>query len=283
MNHPRKRFGTWSAGLAAITLATACLVQAASAADPETEPPKPGDSAEARQILSGMAKFLAAQKSFRVEIACSHDSVQPYGQKIEFLDKRELVVRRPNDLRMEVERSDGYRTEVVMNKDTITAQALDDQAWAQAPAKATLDDSIHSFVDDLHMQLPLALMLVSDFPAEIERRVVQADYVEETEILGKPMHHISGSTDTIEFQFWISADDKPLPYRVVLTYPDAAGEPQFRAMFSDWKLSPWISSSTFEAKIPKDSKRIAFLSQVRTAAARNTVAGAADSDKGAKR
>lgn len=249
---------------AATILAIAMLAGAQVAYPEEDARPVPGDSEEARAIVINMATFLAAQQSFRVDIASAHDTVQPTGQKIEFLDKRELVVRRPRELRMDTVRSDGERSRVVMNASTITAQHLTDNLYAQIPARASLDDSLKFFISELHMRLPLAMLLLSDAPRELEKRIVQAELVETTTIFDKPAHHISGSTDTVDFQLWISTGKQPLPQRIVLTYRYEEGEPQFRATFSDWKLSPWISSSTFQPRLEKDAQRIAFLTQIKT-------------------
>lgn len=250
------------AAVAAVLLCTAASVRAA---DAPSAPATPGDSQEARAILKGMATYLAGQKTFAVHIDCAHDSVQATGQKIEFLDKRKVTVRRPHDLRVEVESSDGDRSEVVMNSRTITAQTVTDGKYAQIEAKASLDDSVVYFLKDLQMRLPLAMLLVTTLPQQLEKRLVQAEIVEDTDILGVPTTHISGSTDTVDFQIWIADGKRPLPYRVVLTYREAEGQPQFRAMFSDWDLSPWVSASTFEAKIDKKAERIAFLTQVNAA------------------
>jgi len=281
MNDRLKRRRPAAARLLALALAACLGAHAALAADTEDEgPPAAADSAQARAILKQMATFLASQKSFRVEISSAYDAMQPTGQKIEFLDKRTLTVRRPHDLRAETERSDGVKTTVVMNSDTITAQQVSQNLYAQIPAKPSLDESLAYFMRDLRMRMPLAMLLASDLPARLDKRVVQADLVEETSILGKPAHHIAGSTGNVDFQVWVGSGKEPLPYRIVLTYRDAPGQPQFRASFSDWDLSPWTMSSTFEPKIAKGAKRIAFVAQVKAAAA--PVAASADQVSSAK-
>jgi hypothetical protein len=234
----------------------------------QTEEASPAAESEpAREILNRMAAFLAGQKAFRVDILSAHDSVQADGAKLEFLDKRVLTVRRPNDMRLDVERSDGDRTVVVINGRQITAQHLNDNVYAQIEAKPSLDESLTYFLKDLNMRLPLAMLLASDLPQQLDKRITHLEYVEKTSILGEPAHQIAGSTDSVDFQIWVSAGKKPLIQRLVLTYPDAEGEPQFRASFANWDLSPWVKEATFEPKLDKSARRIAFLPQVKTASA----------------
>ena len=54
-----------------------------------------------------------------------------------------------------------------------------------------------------------------------------------------------------------------MPLRVVLTYRDAPGQPQFRSELSDWNLNPELASSIFQLSLPKDARQIPFAIQMR--------------------
>jgi hypothetical protein len=83
----------------------------------------------------------------------------------------------------------------------------------------------------------------------------------------------------VDFQVWVADGDKPLPQRVVITYKKDKGQPQFRALFSDWNLAPAITDATFSAKPPEGAAKVAFVTQLpsRAPAARKPAA-----EKGAK-
>ena len=55
----------------------------------------------AAELLSDMAKFLAALPGFEVSLVGSYDVLQDSGQKIEFNEVRRVAVARPDRLRME--------------------------------------------------------------------------------------------------------------------------------------------------------------------------------------
>jgi hypothetical protein len=246
----------------------------AAAAVTETE-------AQASAILMRMADFLGGQQSFSVSVRSGYDAVQKSGQKIEFGDMRKVTLSRPDRLRMEGERSDGVKTLTVFNGKEIVLIDETTNVYATAPQPGGLDDTIVYFVKDLGMQLPLAVLLVSQLPAEVKARVRSVDYVERTNIHGSPSHHLAARTDMVDFQMWVADGDRPLPLRVVITYKQAKGEPQFWAQFSDWNLAPALDDSTFLAKPPDGAQKVAFAAQlprVSPAAARKPSA-----DKGAKR
>jgi hypothetical protein len=151
--------------------------------------------------------------------------------------------------------------------------------YATAPQPGGLDNTIVYFVKDLGMRLPLAVLLVSQLPAELKNRVRSVDYVEKTSILGTTSHHLAARTDMVDFQIWVADGDKPLPQRVVITYKKDKGEPQFWAQFSDWNLAPEISDSTFVAKPPDGAQKVAFAAQLPRL---SPAARKASADKGAK-
>ena len=192
-----------------------------------------------------------------------YDVVQSTGQKIEFGETRRLMLVRPDRLRMEEVSSDGTRDLVIFDGRNITVLNADEKVFAQAPQPASLDDALGYFVRDLKMRMPLALMLTTRFPEVLANRISAIDYVERTEILGAPAHHIAGRGENVDFQFWIRDGERPLPLRLILTYRDSPGQPQHWAIFADWDTSPSVADSDFEFAPPADARQIPFAVQFR--------------------
>jgi hypothetical protein len=271
----------WTAGTVALLLAAGLAYaqqpaprkQApAAAAVTETE-------AQASAILMRMADFLSGAQSFSVSVRAGYDAVQKSGQKIEFGEVRKVTLSRPDRLRIEGERSDGAKTLTVFNGKEIVLIDAASNVYATAPQPGGVDDTVVYFVKDLGMRLPLAMLLVSQLPAELKARVRSVDFVEKTNIYGTPSYHLAARTDMVDFQIWVADGDTPLPQRVVITYKKDKGEPQFWAQFSDWNLAPAISDSTFLAKPPDGAQKVAFAAQLPRL---SPAARKASANKGAK-
>lgn len=260
------------AGLAGCAKDRAAAPPAASAAPQavaaEAEP-QPGD---AQALLARMANFLAKTQSFTVGLHSGYDVVQPSGQKIEIGEGRKITVSRPNGLRIESEQSNGEKHVVLYDGKDITVFSPAQNVYAQTAKPGGLDAAVMYFLKDLHMRLPLAVLLTSRFPEEIAQRTQSLEYVERTMLYGTPTHHLAGRTDTVDYQVWITEGAQPLPLRVVLTYRNAAGEPQFRAQFYDWNLSPQIPATQFAFTPPEGARKIAFLAQLPQIAPQGAVA-----------
>lgn len=211
--------------------------------------------------LLSMATFLAGQQSFRAELLTGFDVVQTDGQKIQFLEAREILLARPDRLRAEERRADGTGNLVLFDGRRITVWHEDSNAYAQADQPGSVDDTVVYFERDLGMRLPLAALLTTRFPAELRRNVVAIDYVEETDVLGRRSHHIAGRTAHLDFQAWIAAEEDPLPLRIVLTWPDD-GRPQYWAQFDHWDFEPAFGAANFAFEPPESARRIPFRVQV---------------------
>lgn len=217
---------------------------------------------QARARLLEMADTLGQAKAWSVEVHSDYDAVQGSGQKVEFGDTRDVLVKRPDGLRIDVERSDGEESVMVFDGKTITLATPGENVYAQADKAGSLDDAVRYFRQDLKMQLPLAAMLLSTFRQELEGRLRTVEYVESTHRFGAEADHFAARGDDVDAQFWVSVDDPPMLQRVVITYKNADGQPQYAATFEDWDLSPSASSSKFKYEAAKDARRIAFLPQV---------------------
>lgn len=259
-----RRSGT--VGLALLFLAAATGSTALRAAEPSS---LPETQREASRILSAMAKYLAGLGSFSVRFRDGYDVVQSTGQKIEFGERRDVVLVRPDRLRVEESSGDGRRDVAVFDGRTISVFDADAGVYAQAAQPGNVDDAIVYYVRGLGMRMPLALLLSSRLPVELPARVKAVDYVEATDVGGVRAHHIAGRTESVDFQFWIEDGARPLPLRVVITYIQSPGQPQFWADFSDWNTDPRPVADAFTFRIPPDARKVPFAVQLRPVAAGN--------------
>ena len=174
---------------------------------------------------------------------------------------------RPDRLRVEVEESDGKRTLVIYDGKAITVFNPGENVYGQVEKAGSVDDAVRYVIQDLGMRLPLALMLVTTLPAELEQRLEALDYVERNTLTPVPTDHLAGRAADVDFEVWIAAGDTPLPQQLSITYRNEEGAPQYRAEFSDWKLNPEISPVDLAFNPPDGAKPIPFVVRVRRPAA----------------
>lgn len=220
------------------------------------------EPADARAILGRMADFLSKTPQFSVSVDDNYDVLQPSGQMIEFGESRNILLRRPGELRAEFEANDGDKHLLIYNGKDITLYNYGQNVYARINKPGGIDEAVIFFLKNLRMRLPLAALLLSRLPQELERRTETLDYVERMTMEGTPTHHLAGRTDTVDYQIWVKAGAEPLPLRVVLTYRNAEGHPQFRAQLSNWNLAPIIDSTQFTFNPPAGARKIVFAAEL---------------------
>jgi hypothetical protein len=270
---PAARSRSWFTRLTAPGLALALLASAGARAEkvPAAPPAEPAErlvvEEEATAILQRMAGTLAAAKGFSVVVRSGYDVVQPdTGEKIEFGERRIITLLRPDGLRVEGEQSNGRRSLATFDGRRITVFDADELVYGEIELAGTIDDAVRHMVRDLKLRVPLALLLVSTLPEELDQRLTALSYVERDTLSPVPTDHLAGRAEGVDFQIWISTADPPLPKRITLTYREEEGQPQFRADFTDWNLAPDVAAADFVFQPPDGAERIPFLVRVRRTA-----------------
>jgi hypothetical protein len=228
-----------------ICLISLCLVASnAFAADPMAQ-------------LVGMAKKIAELKEFSVSTHMAYDIVQKSGQKIEFSEIRHTLISRPNHMRVDGHQSDGDVSRLFFDGKTLTLVNATENVYSQTDRPGDLDGAIRYAVGTLGIRVPMARLLVTTLPRDIQKMTSNVEYVERNILGGTATEHIAGQTDEVDYQVWIAEDN--LPRRIVITYKRAPGQPQFSADFSDWNLLPKVADAAFNFTPPKGAEKIPIL------------------------
>ena len=254
---PQGRLGVGVAwALALVLLSAPGQAQQSSAAHPEME-------AQAMAVLKRMTEFLTQAQRFSVTVDTGFDVVQDSGQKIEFGETRQMVLRRPDRLRIEATKRNGAKSGMVFDGKDIAVFNTKENVYATAVSPGTVDNAIAYFLTDLDMRLPLADWLDSQLTKTLPERVRAATYVEPSQIAGVPCDHLALRGDEADVQLWVAQGNQPLPRRLVITYKRAEGRPQFWAQFSEWNLAPEVPDALFVFTPPAGAAKIVFARQQR--------------------
>jgi len=217
------------------------------------------DDREAMDILQNMARTITGAKQFSVTISSSFDAPQANGQMVEFGAVSKIQIERPDKLRVDLQRSDGDQRILVFDGQLIIAHDVSENVYARVEKPGSIDDAIKHLVSDLKVPLPLARMFRTNFPAELETLVEEVEYVEQNILTDVPTDHLAVRSRDVDFQIWIARGKEPLPRRIVITYKNARGEPQYRADFSDWNLSTKAPKGAFVFTPPSDAEQVPLL------------------------
>jgi hypothetical protein len=240
-------------------LAVAMAAAPVHAADPAPLPESSPQDRASRALLIRMADFMARSPAISVTMRSGYDAIQEDGQRIEFGERRRIQMQRPDKLRVDVERSDGERGTATFDGSWITAFKPAENVYARVKKKGTVDQALVYMVRDLGATLPLARMFTTHFPADLEKRATSVAFVEDCSLFDVPTEHVAVRTAEVDMQLWIAKGAEPLPRRVIVTYKNSPGEPQFRADLSDWSVKAQKDTAAFVFVPPPGAEQIMYL------------------------
>jgi len=225
----------------------------------------PGKNAEVdggtdpKEILQAMTHQLATAPGFSVTIRSDYDAVQTDGQSIAFGEQREVQLQRPDRLRIDTVRSDGAEGMLLFDGKTATVFKPQHNVYAQVARSGTVDETVVYLVKDVQMTLPLARLLLTTLPQELDKLATEVSYVERDVLTDVPTDHIALRSTNVDVQLWVTRSAERVPLRIVITYLHEAGQPQFRAELTDWDLTPDFGKDVFTWAPPAGTERISIL------------------------
>ncbi len=253
----------------ASALLLACLLALlAACATPTTEPGRktladtdvaPGEVAideAAVAILRSAAEQIRNAPVFAVAAETGFDVVQSTGQKIEFGGRFVATIQRPDRARMTNQRRDGVRMEFVCDGNDMWMYSPDHDVYGRQPQPGDIDACFNCLIDELGVSTPLSTLFSSEFGASLDDGLVSCYLVGEALIDGRLCYHIAARNDYADYQVWVEKGDVPLLRRIVISYREEPGHPQYWAQFREWDFAVKPAPGTFIFQPPAGAERI---------------------------
>ena len=236
-----------------------CLGLALQSGAERASPAADANADRARAVLESATRTLERAHSLRARFEMRFDIVQGSGQHLEFGATRTLAMRRPDRLRVDARRRDGTATQFYFDGQTGTLYHPSHRVYSSAPMGPTVDAAIETLEERLGVPVPLADLVRSDLQTILTRSMEAALWVGEETLGGTPCEHIAFRTAEVDLQLWVAVEPPRLIQRVVITYPEEEGSPQFRADLLNWELDLQLPDSLFEFEPPAGAEQVPFV------------------------
>jgi hypothetical protein len=223
--------------------------------------PGPDLDERSAQVLRQMSDYLGAQHEFGYEASVSYEVVQESGRKLEFEISGDVSVRRPDHVRVRLDR-DGARKQIFYDGKRLTVFLEQENAYGQNELTGTIDDMLTYVRNELGTNLPLMDLLYSDVWELLQERVDLGFYVGEYHVDGVPCHHLALSNESVDAQIWVQSAGPPVPRKLVLTFRGLPGAPERTARITNWNLVARHEKGHFTFSPPRGADRITIVPQL---------------------
>ncbi len=214
----------------------------------------PVDS-EVTAVIKAMCDHLEGLSAFRLQMESSVEEVLDDGQKLLFSQRGTATMRRPRELHVHTEGDIRNRTYWLDGR-TLCIADHEHAVHAKVDVPDTIDKATEFLVDRYDMDLPLADLFSADPFTLFTERVRSGFRVGMHAVDGHPCHHLAFRQDDVDWQIWIDAGDVPVPRRLVITYKNEPGYPQYSVTLRDIRRLDTVDPATFRFAAPEGYERI---------------------------
>jgi hypothetical protein len=171
---------------------------------------------DAARILRAMSDYVASQKTISVAFDSDIEVITPDLQKIQFTSSGQLLLSRPDKLR--VGRTGGYAdVELVFDGKTVTAYGKHLNAFAQVDSAGSTDQLVDRLRNEFSMEAPGADLLLSRAYDELMTDVLDAKHIGPGVIDGVECEHLAFRNQDTDWQIWVEVGPRPIPHKYVIT------------------------------------------------------------------
>jgi hypothetical protein len=221
-----------------VTIACLCLtVRADDKAPPRVDP-------KADELLQRMGKTVGNASSFTFEANDMSDEMLPSGQKIQYSKTVSITVRRPDSIRADIS-GDLKDQQFIYSGSKLVIYNRRDNVFTKADVPTNIDAMFDFLETHFGITAPLSDLMFADPYQSLTEHVESGVDLGIHEVNGVKCHHLAFRQEGIDWQIWLEDTDQALPRKIVITYKDLAGEPQYVAFLDKWNLSAQIPDSTF--------------------------------------
>ncbi len=212
----------------------------------------------ADRILREMGEYLRTAREFTFHADISYDEVLETGQKVQYGGRSDVAVRRPDRLHA-VHRGDERKRRVIFDGRTFTIYNVDMNLYSVTEVPPEIDAAIDLVFEKYGFTVPIADLIYADPYQTLIENVQSGFVVGRHAVDGTPCHHLAFSQEVIDWQIWIEDGPRPVPRKLVITYKEEPGSPQYTARLSGWDFQPRLSEHYFEFHPPAGADEIEFL------------------------
>jgi hypothetical protein len=217
-----------------------------------------GIEPQALEILKRMSTTLGAAKAFTFHARSVIEVPIRTGQFITLFSSAEVSLKRPDKLRARL-RGEAPHFDFYFDGTTASAFAPKDKVYSATKAPPTIDTMLPELQQETGVRFVSSPLLFSDPYEVLTRKLISGVVVGSTAVHGIPCYHLAFRSPGVNWEIWIEAGKRALPWRLAVTFTDRTNFPRTLVEFTRWNLHPWLNSRHFAFSKPAGGREIPFV------------------------
>lgn len=212
----------------------------------------------ATEILKRMTDHLGNTKQFSVRTENTLEYLHSTGHRVDIDVTSDVIISRPNKLRAE---RHGELVDQVFfyNGKMLTLYNPLNNVYATEPVPDSYLELFRHMAETFGFAVPVSDLVLKDAFHLLMEDVNLAVKLGQKKINGVMCDHLLFSRPGVDFQLWITSDEKPLPYKYVVTDTTMADRLSIRTRMSGWNFDPAVKATEFTFRPTKEVQKISFI------------------------
>ncbi len=221
-------------------------------------------SAQSKPRIDSLAVYILdrASETMQSLASCSYTALTTYDTwmdgvgYIKHSSEDKVYFLFPNKMKVNIQGDRGSRSLFYDGK-KFSYYSFNQNRYAELDLSLDIVQTVDSMNRKYGIELPAADFFYPSFTDDILSTGGNLVYLGIARVRNQLCYHIAGNdVNGTVFQFWITQDDFYLPVKMVLTYKEDNGQPQYEAIYSDWEINPSFPANMFDFVAPPAAKKI---------------------------
>lgn len=214
--------------------------------------------ADAEKYMRAACEYLDGKPAFSVRAEGTFEEVFRKGRRVQRSRGMTVELKRPDRMWAEVQYDKGLRR-IQFDGKSLAISDIDAKVYGKIDVPGTVEHMLTYAAEKFDVVLPLMDLLSDDPCAALESTVERGWYLGKRYFDGGYYHHLFFSAMEVDLQVWVSDGDEPLFRKLVLTYKNEPGEPQYGLALTGWNFAPPKNDARFEFTPAKGAREITFV------------------------
>ncbi|MEM7008412.1 MAG: DUF2092 domain-containing protein [Thermodesulfobacteriota bacterium] len=214
----------------------------------------PNIDPQAAEILQNMSYFLGSKDEYTFKAEVMFDQLITSQRAIQYSAEQKVFMKKKNNLTIEfISDLGGYK--LWFEEGKLTVLELPTNLYSIATLPATIDQALDKLKSDYNFTPSLSDFLYINIFRALTQNVTSGNYFGTSRVFGVRCDHLAFVQPNIDWQIWIESGKRQIPRKLVITYKNLPGKPQYIAILRDWVIDKPITNFAFKPDIPDLNQR----------------------------
>lgn len=214
----------------------------------------PNIDPQAAEIIQNMSYFLGSKEEYTFKAEVMFDQLINSNRKIQYSAEEKVYLKKKGNMTIEyVSDLGGYK--LWYDNGTLTMLELPTNLYSITTVPATTDQALTTLKEKYNFTPSLSDFLFINTFRALTKNVTSGSYFGNSKVFGVRCDHLAFVQQDIDWQIWVESGKRQIPRKLVITYKQLPGQPQFIAIMRDWVIDKPITGFAFQPNIPKQGQK----------------------------